>query len=400
MNEATSPGLCPSCGSQGVEVFHRADGVPVNSTLQLTTVDEARSLAKGVMALGFCRVCGFIHNTAFEAGLLEYSARCEETQGFSPSFSQWQQNLARRMVEKYDLRDRLIVEIGCGKGEFLTALCEIGNNRGLGFDPAYVPERNTSPARDRIEFVREFYTAENAPDRGDFLVCKMTLEHIAPVSDFIAMVRRSLGDRRDVQVFFQVPDMGRILEERAFWDVYYEHCSYFAAPSLESLFRRSGFEVMEVGRDYGGQYLMLEARPGPPAGTDPGTAGFEPAGIAAAVDRFRQEVPGLIRSWKSRLGAWKAEGRRVAVWGSGSKGVAFLTTLGVTDEIDCVVDINPHRSGHFMAGSGQAIVTPEQIRPRPPDVVVIMNPVYREEIRSLLGDLGVEGVEVVTVTGE
>lgn len=400
MKDGLISNRCPCCGSDGIQVFYRADRIPVNSTLQLATLDEARSLARGGMALGFCRNCGFIHNTAFDPGILEYSARCEETQGFSPAFSRWQQDLARRMVDRYDLRDRLIVEIGCGKGEFLTALCEIGNNQGIGFDPAYVPERNTSPARERMEFIREFYTAENAPDEGDFMVCKMTLEHIAPASDFVSMVRRSIGDRRDVTVFFQVPDMGRILDELAFWDVYYEHCSYFVAGSLEKLFIRSGFEVMNVANDYGGQYLMLEARPVETADGHRDRTGFDLDALAARVDRFRDEVPRLIHGWKTRLAEWKGQERRVVLWGSGSKGLAFLTSAGVGDEINLVVDINPNRQGHFMAGSGHVIVTPQQLRDDPPDTVILMNPVYRDEVQSQLLELGLQDVGIVTVTGE
>src|SRR5690606_5558175 len=66
-------------------------------------------------------------------------------------------------------------------------------------------------------------------------------------------------------VLFEVPDVGRILRERAFWDIYYEHCSYFTAGSLAGLFRRVGFEVLDVEHAFGGQYLLLLARP---AGTE------------------------------------------------------------------------------------------------------------------------------------
>ena len=71
-------------------------------------------------------------------------------------------------------------------------------------------------------------------------------------------------DSPDAVVFFQVPDMKRILQERAFWDVYYEHCSYFTAGSLDRLFTRAGFDVTEVWREYGGQALMIAASPRAP----------------------------------------------------------------------------------------------------------------------------------------
>ena len=57
------------------------------------------------------------------------------------------------------------------------------------------------------------------------------------------LVRGSIGDRPQVTVFFELPDMERVLVEQAFWDIYYEHCSYFTLGSLARLFRRTGFDV-------------------------------------------------------------------------------------------------------------------------------------------------------------
>ena len=51
---------------------------------------------------------------------------------------------ALREAYKEGLRGKDIIEIGCGKGEFLLLLCEMGNNRGTGFDPGFVSERISS----------------------------------------------------------------------------------------------------------------------------------------------------------------------------------------------------------------------------------------------------------------
>ena len=59
-------------------------------------------------------------------------------------------------------------------------------------------------------------TNEVAPD---LLCCKMTLEHIGQTHRFLACVR-SVANRKDSVIFFQVPDVGRILREGAFWDIY------------------------------------------------------------------------------------------------------------------------------------------------------------------------------------
>ena len=52
------------------------------------------------------------------------------------------------------------------------------------------------------------------------------------------------------------------------------------------------------------------------------------------------------------------------------------------------VDVNPRRNGTYIAGTGQQIVTPDFLAGYRPDVVVVMSPVYRDEIRADLGGLG------------
>lgn len=387
--------VCPCCGTQGVEVFYEVSPVPVNSVLLLKTKQEAVDFPTGTIALGLCNHCGFVYNTTFDPKLLEYSDRYDPTQAYSATFNKWHRALAERLVEDYGLQNKKIVEIGCGKGEFLNMLCELGPNSGVGFDPAYNAERNTSEAKDRIEFVVDFYSEKYEQTKGDFVCCKMTLEHISQTERFMQTVRRSVGDDADTVVFFQIPDVQRILEETAFWDIYYEHCSYFSMGSVARLFDRTGFDVLGLAREYDNQYLMIDARPR--------SSGVKPlppqaddlAEIKQLAGNFVQRLAEQRKSWSERIASYKAQGKKVVIWGSGSKGVAFLTTLGLSDGIDYVVDINPHRQGFFMAGTGQEIVSPDFLKEYQPDTVVVMNPIYKDEIVADLDQRGLKP-EVLT----
>ena len=69
--------------------------------------------------------------------------------------------------------------------------------------------------------------------------------------------------------------------------------------------------------------------------------------------------------------------------------MAFLTSLDLDDAITFVVDINPHKHGRFMAGTGHAIVSPDVLEVFPPELVFVMNPVYVGEIASQVSDMGV-----------
>jgi 2-polyprenyl-3-methyl-5-hydroxy-6-metoxy-1,4-benzoquinol methylase len=370
-----------------VRVFYEARSAPVNSVLLLDRREQALTFATGDVRLGFCRGCGFIFNSAFDRLLVEYSSRCEETQGFSPFFKQWHESLAQRLIDRYALRRKNIVEIGCGKGEFLTLLCDLGDNRGLGFDPAYIPERSAPRSANRVDFITELFTEKNSDLHADFLCCKMTLEHISDTSDFVTMVRRSLRNSPDTCVFFQVPDVFRILEEGAFWDIYYEHCSYFSVGSLARLFARAGFRVMDVGREYGDQYVTIEARVGNGTAALP-AAEDDLAALETLVDSFATSVPQRIASWRKRLETFREKQLKPVIWGAGSKGVTFVATLDVPGAVEYAVDINPNMRSHYMAKTGVEIVDPSFLRNYRPDVVIVMNPLYQKEITAQLASLG------------
>ena len=53
-----------------------------------------------------------------------------------------------------------------------------------------------------------------------------------------------------------------------------------------------------------------------------------------------------------------------------------------------MVDINPHKWGRFLAGTGHEIVSPDSLRDTRPDVIVVMNPIYLDEIRTDLATRG------------
>lgn len=382
---------CQACGSGGLEVFHRQDGVPANSCLLLSTKEEAIGFPTGDIHLGFCPACGFIGNLAFDASLAEYSDRYEETQAFSKHFVEFARSLAGSWIDRYDLADKHVVEIGCGKGEFLVMMAEAGIGSGTGIDPGVKPDRIDSPAADRITWVPGLFDEAYGPLDADAVVCRHTLEHIPDVRTFLTRVRSAIGTRKDTVVLFELPDTLRVLEEAAFWDVYYEHCSYFSAGSLARLFELCGFQVLDLRLAYDDQYLILEARPADEIDTG---APDDMDQLRAGIATFTAGYLSLVDKWRERLSGVAESGGRSVIWGASSKGVAFLAVAG--DHVEAAVDINPHKHGTFMAGTGHPVVSPQDVVDIAPELVVVMNPVYLEEIGRDLDNLGVS-TEVVAV---
>lgn len=382
--------VCPCCGADGLEAFHEQEGVPVHSVRLVPTRAEALDFPRGALRLGLCRRCGFITNTAYDPALQDYAVAYEETQGCSPTFNSWASGLARRWVERYDLEGDDVLEIGAGKGEFLASMIEHGAGHGVGIDPSFEAGRLDGRAGERIDFIADYYSERYAHLAGDAVVCRHTLEHIHPAGDFVRLVRGSLAGRPDAVVLLELPDAMRVLREVAFWDVYYEHCSYFTPGSLARLLRSAGFELLELELDYGDQYILAECRPAHGAPAPPHRLEEEPAEVADAAARFADGLATTRARWRERLERLRADGGRAAIWGGGSKGVSFLTTVGLGDEIAYVVDVNPRKQGMYMAGSGHRVVGPGYVADDPPDLMIAMNPIYLEEIGAELAAQGVD----------
>ena len=389
---------CPVCaGADTTQLLHHSS-VPTNNAILCDDPASALGWPVGSFRLTLCRDCGFVFNADFDQRLVEYSGRIEETQAFSPHFVRYAEALAGEWIDRYDIRGQTVLEVGCGKAEFLSLMCEIGDNKGIGYDPAVHLERVDAHVAPRLTLVTELFGDEQAGLEADALVCRHTLEHIPAVHEFLSMLHRWAVQRSTPPiVLFEVPDLERVLDEVAFWDVFYEHCSYFTADTLRFAFERAGFEVLAVRRVYDGQYLVLEARPRD--GEAPASAHAEREAVDAVVSlagRFVERYRSITTLCRANLERFVNEGKTVVLWGGGAKAVSFLTSLEVGHLVEFAVDVNPNKQGKFLVGTGHAVVGPEQLRNYSSLQLVVMNPVYVPEITKTVESLAVDA-QIISV---
>lgn len=386
MNELADR-VCAVCGSRDLELFFEMLDVPVYCNLLWTEREAARNCPKGDIKLAFCHSCGFITNVAFDPAKLGYNRDYENSLHYSPRFQQYADSLAADLVERHHLYNKDIIEIGCGKGDFLISLCELGNNRGIGFDPSYVPRKEHDPLADRVKFIQDYYSQQYKNYQADLIVCRHTLEHVTNPADLLEPLRQAIGDRLDTPVFFEVPNALYTFRHLAIWDIIYEHCSYFVPTSLKQTFSHCGFVPQEVREVFDGQFICLESLPanGQIASSD---RADEIEVLSKDIANFKTKFDALVETWREKLGKMARLGQKVVIWGTGSKGVTFLNLLNVGNAIEYAVDINPRKQGMYVAGEGQQIVSPEFLRSDRPDIVIVMNPIYEREIQQAIADLG------------
>lgn len=379
---------CPACDAVALEVFFEAAAVPVFCNVLWPTAAEALASPRGAIELAHCGACGLLYNVAFDPARIEYEGTYENSLHFSPRFQAFADELADGLVERWGLRGKNLLELGCGFGDFLASLCERGENVGRGFDPGHNPAHVARPARGSLQIEAIPFDRRHADLPVDFMLSRHVLEHIPRPLEWLREIREILLTNNRPDYYLEVPNALYTLRDMGIWDIIYEHCSYFTPVALAKLLGRAGYQVSAMRELYAGQFLGAEGSlAGGSEGPIPGPEQAEIARMVAAFGGLQREK---VAEWRARV---RAEAGGVVVWGGGSKGVTFLNLLGAgTDEVRRVVDVNPRKHGKFVAGTAQEIVPPEALVEDPPGLILVMNAVYLDEIRGQLEGLGLRGV--------
>jgi SAM-dependent methyltransferase len=338
-----------------------------------------------------CSDCGFVFNAAFDPDLLTYGEEYDNTQTCSPAFDGYVNGLVRHLLDERGMRGKNIVEVGCGKGGFLRRLVEdlAADNRGFGFDPAYVgPDEDL---HGRLRFSRQFYSAAANHVPCDAVVCRHVIEHVPNPGTLIASAHSALAaSSADARVFFETPCVQWIIDHGVVWDLFYEHCSLFTADSLRYAFEAQGFSAIEVRHIFGGQYLWLEAvRAGSVSDGQYARVGSISDGLVRRAIAYGEHEARQIAHWQSSIHELANSGG-VALWGAGAKGATFANLVDPAGTIiACAVDLNPAKQGAFLAGTGTPIISPQSLADRRVANIVVLNPNYVDEIRHQVEQLGI-----------
>jgi len=250
-----------------------------------------------------------------------------------------------------------ILEVGCGKGHFLDRMRHDGF-AATGIDPAYEGDS---------DYVLKAAFEPGVGVSGDAIVLRHVLEHIPQPVDFLTAIAHANGDRG--LIYIEVPCFQWIVENRAWFDIYYEHVNYFRLQDFDKMFGT----VVESGHLFGGQYIYCVA--------DLATLRAPRATTADRIELPSDFFEGMVRARK----IFENQRGSRAIWGGASKGVIFsnyLVRQGV--DFDAVIDINPAKQGRFIAVTALPVISPEQALQtlEPGAAVAVMNPNYFEEITA------------------
>ncbi len=373
---------CPICDQQNFSKILHIPEAPVHCNCLYSHRVEALAAPVGEIQLLYCESCGHIFNRAFNDDLVAYDLDYENSLFHSTRFREYASEIAAALIERHNLRDKSILEIGCGGGDFLKLICEMGKNYGRGLDPGYDPSRGV-PSSSTLNFERSYFTAAYLDAPLDFIVCRHVLEHLAAPAELVALAHTAA-----VPIFFEVPNALYTLRDLGIWDVIYEHPSFFTPSSLQHIFERNQFTITRLDEVYGNQFLTLEAHPT----FNQTTKRIMPpiSDTGELVTAFKARRAEKVAFWEQRLHSFTGSTQKIVLWGAGSKGVTFLNSFGKNIPIEYIVDINPHKQGLYIPRTGQKIISPEALNEFQPDGIILLNPLYQDEIRQQVESLGLQ----------
>lgn len=360
---------CRLCGRTDASVVLAMPRLPRNIQRLFTpdTLHEDRPTALNVYR---CKSCRFVQ--LLDVLEDDYYDDYLMTTSHSRQMQEYQGDQARDFVTRFGLEGRHVKEMGCGDGSYLDHLAAAGAITS-GIEPS---KRFRALAVEKGHAVEEGYvTANRQLDDGPFdgFVTRQVLEHVPDVNDFLTGIRRNL--KPGAFGLIEVPSLEKALVDRRFYDFFPDHLNYFSQQTLDLACRLNGFRVIETFSGMYGEYNIALV-------TNDTEEDFAP--VQACVSNLSEDIQAFIA--RNR-----AEGRRVAIWGAGAKGLSVLAAAGVTD-VDILVDGDPHKRGLITPVSHLEVHDPEVLRGYSDAAILITAMAYRHEIeRTLLDNFGFRG---------
>lgn len=330
-----------------------------------------------------CRACGLVFNATFDGSLIPYDQFYENRQHHSPTFTAHLERLAADLTGRNALTGGQILEVGCGKGDFLRLICRVARGSGDGYDTSFEPD--SAPEAKGVEFHARYVSAADIQQRYDAVICRHVVEHVPEIGPFLKELSAIARAAGDPVVVIETPRFEWIVENLCLWDIFYEHCNYFPVPTLAHLCRLAGFRVARHRSAFGGQYQVLELRVARRA-----VARLKPGIPAAArLDRFAAQARKSLDALAKKLTSLSA-GQGWGLWGAGAKGVALANQLESTHPA-LVIDVNPAKQGGVLPGTRIPILSPDNPQIDRLGLILIANPNYAVEIRAALAQRGFAG---------
>jgi len=316
-----------------------------------------------------CQVCGFIQapNTLKD----DYYDEFPMTWSHSSQMKVYRTAQVKTLVKRFNLKNKRLIEIGCGDGDYLEILNKAGV-KGVGIEPSLLMRKIALAKGIKVYpgYVGQSKKMPGGP--YDAFVTRQVLEHIADMHGFLQSIRASLKVGSIGLV--EVPNTHKDLAYHRFYNFYPDHLGFFTMRTLSFLLERNGFTVLNVGTGMDDEFLEAHVRLDPVPNLAP----------------LQKTVQVLGKNIQSVILKAKKENKKIAVWGAGYKGNMLLAVAKVK-QVEYVVDSDPSKHGLYTPVSHLPVVSPAYLHEHPVDIMVVTTMTYVKEVVGQIKQSGFKG---------
>lgn len=350
---------CRVCGNR----FFKAPLLRYNNMPKVAQfLPDARELRKdkGVdLVVCQCSGCGLVQ---LNSKPVSYYKKVIRAAGISHEMKEFRRKQFSSFIQKFSLQKKKIIEIGCGKGEYLSIIRQFDVDAyGLEYSGRAVADCNRRALKVAKGFIQSSsHKLRHAP--FDAFLSLNFLEHLPDPNTFLKGVYYNLKDNGVGLI--EVPNFDMVLRKKLFSEFMRDHLFYFSRKTLNSALGLNGFEVIDskvIWHEYIISVLVKKR------------AQLDITDFCQYQARLKNELNSYIRKFK-----------RVAVWGAGHQALAVISLLNLSCKIKYVIDSAPFKQERYTPATHIPIVAPTALNLDPVEAVIIMAASYSDEVARIM----------------
>ena len=363
---------CISCKGSLHELM-KIENMPA-SAQDIPTKEELDKDSGIEVSLCVCEDCGLVQ---LKNDAVYYYRDVIRAGGYSTTMEALRKSQYKHFIEFASLEGKKIIEVGCGRGEFLGMLSDFP-----------VEGYGTEHKKDLVEIAKEagLRVDEDFPEREDHIfkngpfdafMSFNFLEHQPHPRTYLKAIYNNLGD--EGYGLITVPSFEYIMEQNSFYEIIPDHIAYYSFESLTHLLNICGFEVLEketVNRDTISMIVKKRKLP-------------DICGIISKKNDIATEVVETVKKY--------AKAGKIAIWGASHQGFTLCATTGIADYVDCIIDSAPFKQGKYAPASHIPIISPDEARKRKLEAIIIVAPGYTNEIANIIKTTFENGIDIYTL---
>lgn len=336
-------GACNICGEQSNTIFS-VDRVPPIQNRFFSNTIEAQNFDATKVVFFWCDNCQ--HVSIHKEKSLDFDEQYNNNQAASSVAVNQFRAVFNDIEQMVPAKSSRIIEIGCGRGELLKMLQDIGYGNLKGYDPA-------APAPS--ELVSNDYWNGEESEKADLVIARHTLEEIPDPKKFIATIAGAI--KQGGYFYAEITNATHLIGVEECFSLYPEYCNIFSLLSLAGILSKSGFLIKSANAINGGEWLGVWAK----------KQDYLLSNRSVELNELSRKIKKLPKP--------------LVLWGAAGRGGNILAFLHLDlSEMEYVVDINVDKQGKFVPPFGQKIISLDELKKLEPKTILVANSKYKKEI--------------------